>query len=91
MSKEVKIAYEPHPVSPERKAELRKAGFKIVDARFDPDRAAADAGDAATPVGDDEQAKAELAAARADYEVKLGKKPFMGWDAATLRAKIAGA
>lgn len=41
--------------------------------------------------GGDEAAKAELAAARADYEAKLGKKPFMGWDAATLRAKIAGA
>lgn len=31
------IAYEPHPVSAERKAELRAAGLKIVDARFAPD------------------------------------------------------
>lgn len=31
------IAYEPHPVTPERKAELRAAGFKIIDARFAPD------------------------------------------------------
>ena len=30
------IAYEPHPVSPERKAELRAAGFRIVDVRFKP-------------------------------------------------------
>lgn len=30
------IAYEPHPVTPERKAELRAAGFKIVDAAFKP-------------------------------------------------------
>lgn len=30
------IVYEPHPVSPERKAELRKQGAKIIDARFDP-------------------------------------------------------
>lgn len=37
MSKEVKIAYEPHPVAPERKEELRKAGYKIVDARFAPE------------------------------------------------------
>ncbi len=36
MSKELKIAYEPHPVSPERKAELRAQGFRIVDARFAP-------------------------------------------------------
>jgi hypothetical protein len=32
----MQIAYEPHPVSPERKAELRAAGFKIIDARFAP-------------------------------------------------------
>lgn len=32
----MKIAYEPHPVSPERKAELRAQGFKIIDARFAP-------------------------------------------------------
>ncbi|MGF6212336.1 HeH/LEM domain-containing protein [Comamonas sp. 4034] len=31
-----KIAYEPHPVSPERKAELRAQGFKIIDERFKP-------------------------------------------------------
>lgn len=33
----MKIAYEKHPVSPERKAKLRSEGFKIIDARFDPD------------------------------------------------------
>jgi hypothetical protein len=32
----MKIAYEPHPVTPERKAELRALGFKIVDAAFKP-------------------------------------------------------
>ena len=31
------IVYEPHPVSPERKAELRAAGFQIVDALFMPE------------------------------------------------------
>jgi len=30
------IVYEPHPVSPERKAELRAQSAKIVDARFKP-------------------------------------------------------
>jgi hypothetical protein len=34
------IKYEPHPVTPERKAELVAAGFKIIDARFAPDGAA---------------------------------------------------
>lgn len=31
-----KIAYEPHPVSAERKRELNAKGFKIIDARFKP-------------------------------------------------------
>lgn len=33
-----KIIYEPHPVSPERVAELRSQGFIILDAIYDPDR-----------------------------------------------------
>lgn len=33
----MKIIYEPHPVTPERKAELRKQGLKIIDRRFSPD------------------------------------------------------
>ena len=31
-----KIIYEPHPVSAERKAELRAQGYKIIDAVFAP-------------------------------------------------------
>lgn len=31
-----KIIYEPHPVTPERKAELRAQGYKILDAQFAP-------------------------------------------------------
>jgi hypothetical protein len=31
------VWYEPHPVTPERKAELRGRGFVIVDAQFAPD------------------------------------------------------
>lgn len=30
------IHYEPHPVTPERKAELMALGVKIIDARFKP-------------------------------------------------------
>lgn len=30
------IFYEPHPVSPARKAELKKRGFRIVDIKFAP-------------------------------------------------------
>lgn len=32
----MKIHYEPHPVTPERKVELRAQGFRILDARFAP-------------------------------------------------------
>jgi hypothetical protein len=32
----MKIIYEPHPVSPARKAELRAQGCKIIDERFKP-------------------------------------------------------
>jgi hypothetical protein len=33
----MEIIYEQHPVSPERKAELRAAGYKIIDAQFSPE------------------------------------------------------
>lgn len=36
----MKIAYEKHPVAPERKRQLRAQGFKIVDARFAPPKGA---------------------------------------------------
>ena len=32
----MKIAYEIHPCSRERKEKLRAQGFKIIDAQFDP-------------------------------------------------------
>lgn len=31
-----KTIYEPHPVSPERKAELQAQGYRILDAKFAP-------------------------------------------------------
>ncbi|UUG68494.1 hypothetical protein [Acinetobacter phage TCUAN1] len=37
MSKEQKVIYEPHPVSEERKRELKGKGYKILDAAFKPD------------------------------------------------------
>jgi len=33
----------------------------------------------------------DLTALRAQYHAKVGKRPFNGWDAATLQAKIAAA
>jgi hypothetical protein len=37
MTKFTGIAYEPHPVTPERKAELREQGLQIIDIRFKPE------------------------------------------------------
>ena len=45
MTKFKGVAYEPHPVSPERKAELRAQGLRIIDIAFKP----ADAEPAAEP------------------------------------------
>lgn len=39
MSQEREIHYEPHPVTPERKAELMADGYRILDARFKPEEA----------------------------------------------------
>ena len=39
----------------------------------------------------EEPGKDDLAELRATYEKVIGKRPFMGWDAETLAAKIAEA
>ncbi|QQP96543.1 hypothetical protein [Lysobacter enzymogenes] len=36
MSKEREIIFEPHPVTPERKAKLLAAGYQIIDAIYAP-------------------------------------------------------
>jgi len=41
--------------------------------------------------GAQKQSGDDLAELRKVYEAKVGKRPFMGWDAATLAAKIAEA
>lgn len=77
------IHYEPHPVSPERKAELRAQGLKIIDARFAPKGTAKPTPVALKPADND-----GLAQLRADYADLLGKKAYHGWDADQLQAKI---
>lgn len=57
-----KIIYEPHPVSPERKKELRDQGYRIIDAIYDPNQKKATA----------EPAK-EPKAPKADKPAKEGK------------------
>lgn len=72
------IHYEPHPVSPERKAELRAKGLKIIDARF-------------APEGSEVAQADDLTELRELYTEIVGKKPFHGWGAETLKAKMAEA
>lgn len=80
--KDDKIAWEPHPVSPERKAELRAQGYRIIDARFAPEGAltpAAEAEEAGVGIdtnGDGKVSVAELRAALAErgIEVPTGAK-----------------
>jgi hypothetical protein len=58
------IWYEPHPVSPERKAELRAKGLKILDAVFRP----------ADHVQDDEQSEGAKKATVAELREALTAK-----------------
>lgn len=61
-----------------------------------PPTAEAPSQEAATSSGevgasDEASSAGDIAALRAEYEATLGKRPFMGWDAATLREKMAAA
>lgn len=49
MSKDRKVAYEPHPVTPERKKELVGQGYRIIDVRFAPEAYRASMAGAADP------------------------------------------
>jgi uncharacterized protein YdcH (DUF465 family) len=46
---------------------------------------------AATDVTPQPDAEAEIARLRDEYQTLVGKKPYHGWDAATLTEKIAAA
>lgn len=93
MTKQREIVYEPHPVSIERKRELLASGFKIIDARFDPDRQDAPAEGEGSNNGGSKPAVDgdDLNKARARYLEVVGKRPFNGWDLETVNAKIAEA
>lgn len=73
------IAYEPHPVSPERKAELVSQGYRIVDARFAPADAKPVITNVVTPpiIEDNDEAEVEafIAAAFDDMNGELAEAP----------------
>lgn len=79
MSKSKPIAYEPHPVSPERKAELINAGYRILDARFAPKDAtispdAAEAPDSITREDIASMKKADVAELLEAHGIEAGGK-----------------
>lgn len=84
MSKAEKpIHYEPHPVSPERKAELVAKGVRIVDAVFDPNPKPAKAekpAEQAQPAKQAKESKAPKQPAKAEKpaEPEAGQKPVEG-------------
>jgi hypothetical protein len=70
---EKRIVYEPHPVSPERKAELVKAGYRIVDAIYAPQGEA--------PATKQDEAGDELRIAKGPFGklyIKRGKEVHSG-------------
>lgn len=69
--KEKQVWYEPHPVSPERKAELRAKGFQIIDAAFMPEDYENSADDS-EPEGAKKATVAEMPAKRAG---RLASRP----------------
>ncbi|HBP4991385.1 hypothetical protein DZ952_011975 [Pseudomonas aeruginosa] len=50
------IVYEPHPVTPERKAELRAMGYRIIDVAFAPLGSDAKGGQEPPAIGDELEA-----------------------------------
>ena len=71
------IAYEPHPVSPERKTELRAAGFTIVDAIYAPRPLGGPAVHPLAPAADDALPRAAKGPGGRWY-VKRGKDVISG-------------
>lgn len=70
-----KIAYEPHPVSLERKRELNAKGYKILDARFAPvDVANPEADDGRIDLGTDSGAGFSDDELRKIIEQETGEK-----------------
>lgn len=79
-TKDKPIHYEPHPVSPERKAELIAKGVRIVDAIFDPNPKPAKADKPAQQAQAAKQAKEPKQPAKAEKpaEPEAGQQPAEG-------------
>lgn len=79
-TQEKPIHYEPHPVSPERKAELVAKGVRIIDAIFDPNPKPAKAEKPAQQAQAAKQGKEPKQPAKAEKpaEPEAGQKPAEG-------------
>jgi hypothetical protein len=83
-------AGEPLVVDGPRARLLTKLGW-ATDKKPRPARPQLDHDHDSNPGGSLKQTGDDVAAARDAYQAKFGKRPFNGWDAATLREKIAAA
>jgi len=77
-----KIAYERHPVFPERKRELNAQGYKVMDIAFAP-KGAAPIKSMTAP------ASSELGDLRKQYRAKFGKNAGPKWTADQIREKLS--
>ena len=79
-TQEKPIHYEPHPVSPERKAELVAKGVRIIDAIFDPNPKPAKAEKPAQQAQATKQGTEPKQPAKAEKpaEPEAGQKPAEG-------------
>ena len=72
-----KIWYEPHPVTPERKAELRAQGFRILDAVFQPE-GHENPGEGGCAGGADSNGDGKVTAAEIKASLTAAGVPFKG-------------
>ena len=92
--KEREIWYEKHPVSPERKAELLAKGYRIIDAKYKPASAEAEAENPADTNGDGvingAEAKAALEAAGVKFHHRTGAAGLAALHAAFVQSGLSG-
>lgn len=85
-----KIAYEKHPITRERKAELRAQGFIIVDARFKPANAQAAQAEAPADPKPASDVRALLTTAGVKFHHKTSDAKLAEMHAAFTRSGLSG-
>lgn len=90
MSKEQKVIYEPHPVSEERKRELKGKGYKILDAAFKPDGFENDEFDEADAFEAIHELNQELATENSQLKEAALESEKLATEIETLKTQLSG-